>query len=220
MRARGFEKLAVVAVILLLIVPVPATAAQLINNGDFSQGLTGWTVTTTPNGVANAAPASFDVAGSGSQTAARFNVGVVNFDFGVPAAGGGVVQSFVSAGGQGVFSASIAAQGQQFTNLDGGTFSVWLNGVQKGSFATGQIGAGATVRSTLLFSDTLLTGSNSLEIRIVRPFISSVNSPFQYVTNVSMLGAVPEATTWAMMILGFGIVGVSMRRRNAGVSPV
>lgn len=29
-------------------------------------------------------------------------------------------------------------------------------------------------------------------------------------------GAVPEASTWAMLIAGFGIVGASMRRRRAG----
>jgi hypothetical protein len=213
MRARGFAELAILAVVLPLIVTAPATAAQLIGNGDFSQGLTGWTVTTTSNGVANATPASFDVTGSGTQTAARLNVGVAIFVFDVPPAGGSLVRNFVSAGGQGVFGASIAAQGQQFNNLDGGTFSVWLNGVQKDSFAAGQIGAGEIVRSSLSFTETLLAGNNSLEIRIVRPFSTSANSPFQYVTNVSMLGSVPEPTTWALMILGFGLVGVSMRHR-------
>jgi len=31
-------------------------------------------------------------------------------------------------------------------------------------------------------------------------------------------GGVPEPTTWAMMILGFGVVGASMRRKKARVS--
>jgi hypothetical protein len=31
------------------------------------------------------------------------------------------------------------------------------------------------------------------------------------------VGAVPEPATWAMMLLGFGAVGYSMRRRKATV---
>jgi PEP-CTERM motif len=29
------------------------------------------------------------------------------------------------------------------------------------------------------------------------------------------LGAIPEPATWAMMILGFGMIGGAMRRRRA-----
>jgi len=35
----------------------------------------------------------------------------------------------------------------------------------------------------------------------------------------AVLTAVPEPATWAMMILGFGMVGLGMRRRRAGLSP-
>jgi hypothetical protein len=35
------------------------------------------------------------------------------------------------------------------------------------------------------------------------------------VDNVTFSAAVPEPATWAMMILGFGLVGASMRRRSA-----
>jgi hypothetical protein len=35
------------------------------------------------------------------------------------------------------------------------------------------------------------------------------------VDNVTFSGAVPEPATWAMMILGFGLVGASMRRRSS-----
>ena len=34
-------------------------------------------------------------------------------------------------------------------------------------------------------------------------------------TPVDVAAAVPEPTTWAMMIMGFGLVGSAMRRRNA-----
>jgi|GEM_PF-2810074 len=35
---------------------------------------------------------------------------------------------------------------------------------------------------------------------------------------LAQTGAVPEPATWAMMIVGFGVVGASMRRRKARVS--
>ncbi len=39
----------------------------------------------------------------------------------------------------------------------------------------------------------------------------------QYTTTLA-LGAVPEASTWAMMICGFGLVGAAMRRRRVKTS--
>jgi hypothetical protein len=54
---------------------------------------------------------------------------------------------------------------------------------------------------------------NDADIR--RLFANSVG----YVTNFQAQGAVPEPSTWALMILGFGAVGGAMRRRTlAGVS--
>ena len=44
-------------------------------------------------------------------------------------------------------------------------------------------------------------------------FASSQNS-FE-VDNLAAVSAVPEPATWAMMLIGFGAIGVSMRRRRA-----
>lgn len=40
---------------------------------------------------------------------------------------------------------------------------------------------------------------------------------FSYSVKVTWLSAVPEPTTWAMMVLGFGIAGVAMRQRRLNV---
>jgi hypothetical protein len=195
-----------------------AMAAQFISNGDFSAGLAGWTPTTTVNGVANATAASFDVTGSGVQTAARFNAGQLVFSFGGAAAGGGLLQSFASTGGLSSFSVAIAADRNAVTggNSEGGIFSVLLNGVEKDSFQTGFIGNGQTIRSTLSFSDVLSVGTNTIELRVVRPFAPAVDDSLaQYFTNASLVeGAVPEPATWVMFVLGFGVTGWSMRRRT------
>lgn len=46
-------------------------------------------------------------------------------------------------------------------------------------------------------------------------FISTGNS-FE-VDNIAFSSAIPEPATWAMMIVGFGMVGAAMRRRNSAV---
>lgn len=45
--------------------------------------------------------------------------------------------------------------------------------------------------------------------------------PFALVSNVSLTDAVPEPSTWAMMLLGLGAVGLAARqRRRRDVSAV
>lgn len=39
-----------------------------------------------------------------------------------------------------------------------------------------------------------------------------------YIDNITLIQAVPEPSTWAMFILGFGVLGFAMRRRNAQVT--
>ena len=41
------------------------------------------------------------------------------------------------------------------------------------------------------------------------------DTPWTGLSEVRFNGAVPEAATWAMMIMGFGLVGSAMRRRRA-----
>ena len=42
--------------------------------------------------------------------------------------------------------------------------------------------------------------------------------PFALVSNVSLFGAVPEPSTWAMLILGVALVGAAARRRRRGLA--
>ncbi len=218
----------------------PATAAQLLVNGGFEAGLTGWTSYTTTGGTIsptlpnslgspvnaqNAEVSSFNTNGAGASNALWLNAGQYDnlpFGFGHEA-GGGVMQVFTSAAGSATFSADIAA----FTVLNqvggdgGGLFTVLLDGVQVGSFDFGSIAQGTT-RSSISFTTDLTAGEHMLSLQVVRPFGPAKNIRSQYWDNVSLdlapTAAVPEPATWAMMIVGFAMIGATLRRRSTAVS--
>ena len=78
------------------------------------------------------------------------------------------------------------------------TFATWLVGDPNNSGAVGEDYLSAFPLMTGAWNDTV------------------VNNPTQgYIVEYSALppGAVPEPTTWALMILGFGGVGAAIRRR-------
>ena len=211
------------------IAAAPAGAAEVVQNGDFSSGLTGWTSYTTANGTIaelpsspgapapqNASVVSFDTAGSGANSALLLNAGAYLPPYGSSQQGGGVFQTFTTTGGIATFSSSIAAYSRT-GNMAGGVLSVLLDGVVLDSFDFADIAAGATERGALGFTTDLAAGTYTLSLQATRPFAPgrSVNS--QYFDNVSLdvaAAAVPEPATWAMMIIGFGGVGFAMRRRS------
>jgi len=45
-----------------------------------------------------------------------------------------------------------------------------------------------------------------------------VGGPAQFQFGIDQGGTVPEAATWALMLVGFGATGAAMRRRRAGVA--
>ena len=69
-------------------------------------------------------------------------------------------------------------------------------------------------RDYLLFDGgTLLSGETAWFSFGLTARRSAQVNPF-YLRQAEFLSAVPEPATWAMLVLGFGFVGASMRRRN------
>ena len=197
-----------------------ANAAQLLVNGSFNAGLSGWTAFTTANGtIGTPAVVAFDVTGAGIQNAAQFQAGQVVFGgFGSPPEGGGLFQIFNSAAGVATFTASIAAFSPGGNNASAGVFSILLNGSVLQTIDLSFIESGAINRGQFNFSTLLTAGVNRLDIQVGRPFLSDSGTPFQYFTNVSLVqsvAVVPEPATWALLIVGFGLVGVTARRRRS-----
>jgi hypothetical protein len=214
---------------------VSANAAQVLTNGDFQSGLTGWTSYTTANGTIAENPStpgapqpqaastvSFDVTGSGASSALFLNAGKINGPYNsAPAEGGGVFQTFTTAGGLATFSADVAALYTRTSGAFGlGVVSVLLDGVVLDSYDFGGVNSGpATLRSTLDFSTNLAAGQHVITLQAARLFAPARGVASQYFDNVSLdvAAPVPEAATWAMMLVGFGMTGgaIRYRRRSA-----
>src|SRR5438093_12356216 len=124
----------------LLVSAVPAKAVEVITNGDFQSGLTGWTGFATANGTISQIPGyaggtrdlaavkSFNVSGSGASNALALNAGA-NPSSSTPE-GGGVTQTFTTAGGTATFFADIADNWLRASGSIAsiGLFSVLLDG--------------------------------------------------------------------------------------------
>jgi hypothetical protein len=197
--------------------------ANLIQNGNFATGdFTDWMLFTTMNGSLGVGGlpqvTSFDVTGTGPTDAAEFNVGQAIFQFDGPRAGGGIEQVVTANAGLYNFNANIAVNAMS-SNVDGGGFSVLVDGVSEDSVNFGPMDFdppfdGPLLRNTLAFTTALSTGPHEIEILITRDFQNGLFTPDQFLTNISLVPqapAIPEPATWT--ILGVALAAMSFSRR-------
>ena len=204
--------------------------ANVIQNGDFATGdFTGWTVVN--NLFALGPPPDprvvmFNVTGWGAQNAAEFEAGCGPLG---PGCFGFVSQQITTGGGLLNVTADIAALGDTTVssfNFDGGTFFLSVDGNFVSSYSFGFINFSEVLRHSLSGSLTVTPGVHEFRIDVTRSFANGFPgsgcgwgcTPTQYITNLSadIAGspAVPEPSTWALLILGLGLVGASLRRRG------
>jgi hypothetical protein len=100
----------------------------------------------------------------------------------------------------------------------GRTNSIFLNNLDYVDALTpltglGSFSAADGTKLIKLFSgisgDFRITGAYTLQVQGALPGASGLSSQFKLLS----LGAVPEPGTWAMLIVGFGLVGAAQRRR-------
>lgn len=187
-----------------------ANATNLITNGDFETGnLAGWALADSDSG-------SWFVIGNGAPTALN------GFPTPVLSGGGDFVAMTDQFGpgshnlsqtlvlGAGSFVLSFDARGSDQSNSGGAPDQQYIVTVD-----------GTTIAGPIIdpnwasFSYTLTLGAGSHTIAFQE------NDDRLYyaagLDNVS-LTAVPDASTWALMIAGFGMVGFAMRRRETVVN--
>lgn len=126
--------------------------------------------------------------------------------------GGGVTQDYgLSSAGYGLFGpgdvlSGAPDRGGATTPPDGGDFGILSAGYTTAGDNGGITNNQPYIKNSVIFNLGAFNGS-----------LSSVsNLRFQYGTALTdpSLTAVPEPATWAMMLLGFAGIGVSMRRRR------
>ena len=213
---------------------VPAHAVQVLTNGTFDTGVTGWTSFVTANGTITDPPSPpvgppmseqattrlFDVTGSGASDALFLNAGGESFTG--TQQGGGVTQTFSTVGGVATFSADIAAW-TRANSLGIGLLSVLLDGVLMDSHdfgnADGSSGA-VTLRSTLGFTTDLSAGSHTLTLLATRGFAPASGVTNQYFDNASLdVAQTPLPAALPMFLSGLGVVGALWRRNRKKAQP-
>lgn len=181
---------------LLAAAAVPAGAATIIN-GSFETGtFAGWTLTTS-GGLTGSTIVSNTEADAGLYSA-RFRTATGNFRI--------ISQDVATNVGQNyILRYSLLNQGATaFDTLDVTTGGTTISYADRAPF-------GWTP-----FTQAFQATSTSTLIRFAVRHTGGTTGNFLYLDKVSL--SVPEPTTWAMLIAGFGMVGLASRRRRTSLA--
>jgi hypothetical protein len=195
-----------------------STAANVVTNGNFSNGLSAWAINNPSNlpfGITDV-----DIDGPGPLTSS---------DAFFVKTGGGFNTSPVSllqsvelvAGGAYTFFANIAASyfplDSSINNLAGGLITVTLDGKTIDSYDFGEI-ARNTFEYATLSASFVAEDSGMLDINFFRPYAVDINSPNNYLDNILLAlnkgGGVPVAEPATMLLLGSGLIVLAGLRRK------
>jgi hypothetical protein len=214
------------AIALVAAVPAQAVVIESFDSGSYGAA---WTLDGTPTITAGAAhDGAFGVEDNNFAWAYRTDVTVNNGDtlsawvrpggsrfyLGFGASAGGA-SSFVIAPNTGelIFQNNV---GYGFSNTTATGFSFtqgkwYLASVTLGPSTVGTLydSDGTTVLGSLVATGLVNGAGGGVAVR------SFGGVSFDTISLSSSSGAVPEPASWALMIVGFGLVGVSMRRRKA-----
>ena len=191
-----------------------SSQAAIVTNGSFEMGVN---------------PGAFTTLGAGSPNVTSWTVssGTIDYIGSYWQASDGVRSLDLNGGSIGAVSQTLAlTPGTRYTltfdlsaNPDGGLglnpydVQVGLTGIGPSTFSYSLTGANS--RSNMLWSGKSLTFT-AVGAATTLSFTSLQNGACCWgpaLDNV-MVSAVPEASTWAMLVVGFGLVGAGARRRS------
>ena len=111
----------------------------------------------------------------------------------------------------------------QFANVPG-TFGGVVGSAPSIGFGTGSVAAfqitGTSLNFTQFVGRTIFTGTANAPVFSVGTFALSSFGSGNSTLTITQVAAIPEPATWMMMLLGFGLIGASLRygRRTTTVT--
>lgn len=207
-----------------LVLSGPAMAANLITNGDFETGdFSGWA--SIPGAGTDPVVIEYGQA-SGYPTGA--------FGEAVPApAGGGTWGAYFSSdtanpdslmqsvnvetGVTYYLSFDYYAPLNGSNNPNDANLEFLIDGALAGSSLTAGTGSGTTPQTWYNFT-TMYTATSTGAVDLTFNFYGNGVTAADFVVDNVTMAAVPEPATWALMIGGFALAGMQMRRRRNSVS--
>jgi choice-of-anchor C domain-containing protein len=203
-----------------------ARASNLLTNGGFESpavgqpgsfinetgtGVTGWTVTTN----------NVDVVSGGGSNPAAFE-GSQFLDLVGTGSTGGIAQSFATTVGQ-AYLLTFEYSNNPSNSPDAANVTVG-SGENDGSLLSSNVSHGGTTQANpnwTLFSEVFVANASTETLSFLETVGGNNAGVFldDVVINTTTVGAVPEPSTWAMMILGFcGLGFMAYRRKQNGAA--
>lgn len=194
-----------------------AYANGVISNGNFSTGLTGWTIFTAPDGTTSAgesAVAAFTPESLPGEAAVQFDVTQATSS-GMNFEGGGLSQTVSLAAAMVNGSIDVGAPGGTSFNLSGGFSDEAIDSQPVAGYNFGSLQSGQVVSSTLTVGEMVAGGSQMLGVELMLSTASPATAPFQSASNFQSafnfnadeFTDVPEPSTIALIL--FGIAGLA-----------
>ena len=187
---------------------VPAARAEVLANGGFDATLSPWVA-------------------SGDISAGLTSAAIIGFNTSFGSASGTLSQSFTLAS-SGLFDYAFkAGRSESFCGCDDVslTFSITVDGIELSSVLPAFDGAGSqsvlalNLNGNYAGTVALGAGTHEFAFHFSRGGSLFGRSPYFGIDGVSLVqqqvGAVPELSTWAMMLLGFAGLGYGACRRTS-----